>query len=391
MKINSYLQQNQHIKILERLVKINSSNPGGNEMDMVKAILSLYPLDEVEYTVIDHEQNRGSLVIQIEGKNPNKAVAFVGHIDTVPVEDENLWKHPPFDAIIEGDLMYGRGTSDMKGGVTAMILTSLYYIENRIKPPVNLLFCFTADEESDGIGITAIRKKGFLDSVDEIFIAEPTEEKIGIVEKGSLWLSLKAGGRAAHGSRPDLGVNAIELMYDFIGRLRDRIDTKTTNPLVGNTTLSITQIKGGIKSNIIPSNASATLDIRTIPGANHEEIIRFAEQIAQKLMADHAGLSIKVNVDNNRPPVGIDHKHEFIERLKAIYRELNLDDRSKGLYFYTDASQIIPFMNKPFVILGPGEDSMAHQRDEKISLASVKKVASIYLHYLMKNQYEETL
>ncbi|HHP51698.1 MAG TPA: M20/M25/M40 family metallo-hydrolase [Moorella mulderi] len=111
----------------------------------------------IDYKIIEHSPNRSSLVIFLPGERKTPKVAFLGHLDTVPVEDEKEWRYPPFSAAVENGHMYGRGTVDMKGGLAAMILIILYFVEGKMKPPADLLFVFTAGEEADGLGIRAVK------------------------------------------------------------------------------------------------------------------------------------------------------------------------------------------------------------------------------------------
>ncbi|WP_156289384.1 M20 family metallopeptidase [Oceanobacillus salinisoli] len=386
-EIKEYLSHNKYRQILKSLVQTNTTNLPGNEMDVVNAILDFFPREKITYNVIDHGENRGSLVITIPGVQQDRSLAFVGHIDTVPVSDAEDWNYPPFDAVVdENGFLHGRGSADMKGGVTAMIVTALYFIEKEITPQKTLKFCFTADEESGGIGAISLREQGYLDDVEAMIIPEPTKEGIGISEKGALWLNVQATGKAAHGSRPDLGINAVEEVTLFLEKLKQTINTSYDDPLLGKTTCSITQFKGGVKTNIIPNQAMATMDIRTTPDQDHERIIGSANEIAREQMNNKPGLTINLEIENNRPPVSTNKSETFVLEMQQVYRELSYDSTVKGLQFYTDASQLIPYLNIPFVILGPGKEEMAHQTNECIELSSVEKVAEIYLSYLLRGE-----
>lgn len=366
--------------ILRKLIDANTTNPPGNEMDAIRTILSFFP-EEIDYEIIDHGANRGSLLIEIRGKDEEK-IGFIGHLDTVPVSDESSWIYPPFDGVIEEGYMYGRGTSDMKGGVTAMILTALYFIENNITPPHTLKFVFTADEESGGIGIQTLRDKGLLKDMARVFIAEPSDEKIGICEKGALWLNIYVRGKSAHGSKPELGINAIEKLCEYINRLKDAIDLDESHSLLGESSFAITLIQGGVKTNIIPEEAKASVDIRTIPGFNHDEILRKAFSIGKRMEDENTGMSIEIQVENDRPPLTMDEEDSFIKDIVKIYEKLSYPVEFKGINFYTDASQLIPFHNIPFVILGPGEENMCHQRNERIKIESIVRMTKFYISYI---------
>lgn len=369
--------------ILRDLIRINTENPLGNEMDIVKVILSYFSTEKLDYTVIDHGNNRASLVISIKGIDSNKSIAFLGHIDTVPSGSREQWTHPPFEGYVENGYMYGRGTSDMKGGVTSMIVTLLYFIENNITPPQDIHFCFTADEEVDGIGVVSMIEKGIIDNAKEVIICEPTSEAIGLAEKGALWLHVGVKGKLSHASMPDLGINAIEKVIMFIDALRKTIDTTVLHPLLGHTSLSVTQFSGGIKTNIVPDNADASIDIRTIPGQSHDDIINTAAAISKEMMNKYPGLVINIAVENNRAAVETMEDSNIVNKIKNIFNKLGHPIKCKGIYFYTDASQLIPHIKVPFVILGPGEDQMAHQNNERIELSSIVKLAEIYVNYIL--------
>lgn len=218
--VTKFLNQIEYASILQELVQINTSQPEGNEMDLVKHILKYFPKGNLDYQILDHGKNRSSLIITIPGKIRDKAVGFFGHIDTVTAGNESDWKYPPFSGTLEGQYMYGRGTADMKGGVASMILTALYFIENNIVPPQSLIFGFTADEETDGLGILAMTKSEKLKNLCEVVISEPSREQLGLAEKGALWLRIVANGKLAHGSMPNMGINAVENLIELIDRIR---------------------------------------------------------------------------------------------------------------------------------------------------------------------------
>lgn len=388
-KIDEYITKEKCKKILKDLVKINTTNLPGNEMELVYKILDYFPKDIIHYDILEHGDNRGSLIITLPGIIEKQSLAFIGHIDTVPVTDEIEWSHPPFGAVVTEDLLYGRGSADMKGGVTSMILTALYLIDNGITPPLTLKFCFTADEESNGIGVCAIRDEGFLNDIAGLIIPEPTNEQIGLGEKGALWLSVKVDGKAAHASQPDNGSNAIAHLILYIEKLRKLVDTTEKEILLGQSSFQITTFKGGVKTNIIPNSAEATIDIRTISGVNHENIVNEGLRIAEEMKAEEYDLDIELKVENNRPPISINEKHPFIKEWKTLFEKYSFNTTTKGIKFYTDASQVIPHIDVPFVILGPGEEAMAHQMNEKISLSAVEKITKIYIQYIL-NKLEST-
>ena len=382
--IKEFVNEEKAEEILKELIKINSTQPDGNESDVVDYILSIFKDYHIDYRKIDHGENRSSLVITIPGREKDASVSFLGHMDTVPVEDYDKWIYPAFHGKVKDGFMYGRGSADMKGGLTSTILTLLYILENDIVPNYNIKFCFTADEEYRGKGILAIKEAKVLEDSKFIIIPEPTDEKLGIAEKGALWLGVEVEGLSAHGSRPDLGVNAIEYLYEFIEESKKKIQSDHTHELLGKTTISVNEFSGGVSTNVIPTNARASLDIRTIPGCHHQEILDMMKSIADDFMEKTENLTINIEVKNNRPALEVSRTNIFIKTIEDIFKSLDYDTDYKGLFFYTDGSQIIPDTDIPFIILGPGNDKMAHQRDERVKLSSISRMAEVYINYILE-------
>lgn len=370
-------------EVLQRLVRINSCQPKGNEKEVVEAILSYFPKD-IEKEIIDHGNDRQTLIIKIKGESETGGVAFVGHTDTVAYGDMSRWTFAPLEAQEHNGYLYGRGTADMKGGDTSMIATALEILETKKTPKEPIYFCFTADEEVNGLGALALANAKCLETVREYFVAEPTNEDIGLCEKGALWLRVKTTGLLSHGSRPEVGVNAVEKTMEFFERFKPMIDRTLVDKYLGSTTMAITKLNGGVMTNVIPAYAEMEIDMRTLTNIDHEKVIADAKALAQTMADEKKGLKIEIEVINNRPAVATAEDHPFIGRVAEICRDNNFKVNKKGLFFYTDASQIIPKYNAPFTIMGPGDDLMAHQIDEKIEISSMTRMAKVYTDYVMK-------
>lgn len=370
-------------EVLEKIVRVNTCQPEGNEAALVEVLIGMLP-ESVVYTRIGHTSGRESLVVKMEGESQEGGIAFIGHLDTVACGDPDQWSYPPHKAVVKDGILYGRGSSDMKGGDAAMIATMQWLASRRIKLKNPVYFCFTADEESAGIGIQAIVEGRYIDSVDEIVICEPSGERIGICEKGALWLELDVRGIASHASRPDLGVNAIEYAVEFSRRLKDYIKGGPDHPILGASTVSITNFHGGIMTNIIPSHAEMELDIRTVPGISHDEIIIAAQDICGNMMEEHPSVRLDMQVLNNRPALSTPPESKFVKRMMETAEKAGISSEPKGLFFYTDASQLIPKRPVPFVIAGPGDDALAHCANEHISLASVARYTELYCRYIFE-------
>lgn len=374
--------------VLRELVKINTCQPEGNEERIVDWILRWLP-ENVEHIKVLHTDNRASLIVKISGKSDEGGIAFIGHLDTVACNQIEEWKYPPHQAAVDGSIMYGRGTADMKGGVAAMLLVMKQLIEEEsvyVKP---VYFCFTSDEENKGIGIKSLVEGGYLEKIDEVVICEPSDEKINICEKGALWIDVSVEGIASHASRPEVGINAVEVAMELAGQVKMSLERNGKHPILGEATAAVTKMQGGIMTNIIPSNAKMELDIRTTPGVQHEKIIRDVETAIKTLESKFCGVKIDISIMNNRPPLETDESHEYVQHILQMAKQFGISDIPGGNYFYTDASQLIPTIPVPFVIAGPGDDKQAHCMNEQIELDSVVRFAALY-HRCIAERLSET-
>lgn len=368
------------IEILEDLIKMNTTNPPGNEKDITQYIIKQFG-DYEKIEEVDIGDNRASLVIDIEGKS-DETVAFIGHIDTVPVSNLDIWKYNPFSVYVEGDLMYGRGTSDMKSGAACMIYAGLYFIKNNVKPNRNVKLIFTADEEATGKGILSILDNNILDGIDFIIVPENTDEYVVIKEKGALWLELELFGKSAHGARPDLGINSIEVLYDLVDSIRPFVESYCGDELLGDSTLSINKITGGEKTNIIADCCKAEIDIRTNPDITNNQVVECLDKQIIRLEHKHPGLKIKRRIITDRPALEMDKDHKYVQEFVDILRRLDMKTEYKGVNYFTDLSLTMPKLPKPFIIYGPGYEAMGHQADECVSIEAVKRVSEAYIEYL---------
>lgn len=372
--------------LLQALVRRDTSQPAGNEGPLADWILKRLQQSDsfrrLEYQFLEHGGKRKTLIVNIKGVQNGKRTAFVGHLDTVDCAENKDWKYPPLEAVVEDGVLYGRGAADMKSGVASMILTAEYLLK-KAEPPVEpVLFCFTADEEKDGSGAKALARSSFMEEIRELIICEPSGGKIGYCEKGALWLTVKIHGVSSHASRPEIGVNAIEYAMKFEREFRRFAAGKTRHRELGENTMSVTRLQGGIMTNIIPDEALMEMDIRTVPGTSHASLISCAEELARTLEAECPSLGCRVSVMNNRPAVETKEGHPLIRDIQNAVRSCGMSGELRGLLFYTDASQLVPEKDIPFVIVGPGDDRMAHCVNEKVALSDVAEMTEAYIRFV---------
>jgi len=381
MKI-SKLIRDEIILILKKLVQIPSENPPGVTKEIVNFLIDDVFKEELGFQnqVIVNIKNGVELhnLVSTIGNGKEKIV-LSGHFDVVPAGDAVQWEYPPFSAKIKNGRLYGRGSADMKGGIASLIgvIKTLSKIPDFLEK-YKLVFVGTADEEAGMAGSINLSKQGVMNDSILLIIAEPTNLKIGIGEKGLLWVKLKITGKSAHGSTPHEGINAIEGALKIIPQLYNCLEEKT-NVILGKSTLNIGKISGGTAINIVPDQAILDLDYRIIPEQDHNSLIDNLKDLQKH------NISIDIEIINELTALQTDINHPFIQNLKEISKSEVL-----GLSYATDAAHLINVNNPiPFVIFGPGDPNNIHKIDEYIELEQVFQATELLTHALLQTYSKE--
>ena len=381
MKISKPLRD-EIIFILKKLVQLPTENPPGITESVVKFfILDVFKEEHgFQNQVVIIKKNGIELhnLVSTIG-NGKKRIVFSGHFDVVPTGDPTQWEYPPFSANINNGRLYGRGSADMKGGIACLIgvIKILSKIPHFLEK-YTLVFIGTADEEAGMSGSFALSKQGVMNDSIILIIAEPTNLKIGISEKGLLWVKLKIIGKSAHGSTPCKGINAIEGALKLIPQLYDCLE-ENSNDILGKSTLNIGKISGGTAINIVPDQVILDLDYRVIPEQDHNSLIDNLKNLKKH------NFSIDIEIINKLSALQTDITHPFIQNLKKISKSEVL-----GLSYATDAANLINVNNPiPFVIFGPGDPSNIHKIDEFIELEQIFQAMEFLINALLQTYSKE--
>lgn len=380
------LDTTQALEILRQLIRIRTVQPHGDEKDAVEYILSLFPEEHVEKLVVNHGENRASLILIIPGKDSSRKVALSGHLDTITVGDRSMWTRAPFGAEVDGNRVYGRGAADMKGGLTSMILSARRWIDSGMTPPTDILYCFTADEEVGGTGVKTLLGGGFLRGVEELIVVKPTNEKIGLAEKGALWLRFHVTGKSSHAAMPEQGSDTISTFFTLFEKIRHIFNGEKQHDLLGHSSCVLTSIKGMDMPNVVPERVEAIMDVRTLPHVDHDNFLEKANKVITRMRRAGLFQDCAMEVINNRPPVGMHLNSPLLKSLEKIYTERSLPWKITGMNYFTDASILVPALGVPFAILGPGDEGFFHQPDEYVELDSVKRVAEILFDFTARHK-----
>ena len=272
----------------------------------------------------------------------------------------------------------------MKAGLAAMLVAMASARRQGWQPKGDVRLAVTIGEEVDCVGAKHLRDTGGLEGVGWIVIGEPTNLDVVAAHRGALWLQIVGRGKTAHGSMPHLGVNAIDHVVTLLRWLGERWPKAPYTPheLLAPPTMNVGTIAGGIKTNVVPDWCEATVDLRTVPGQDHQAIHREIVEMAAELESTTPGLHLEVNVRNDIPPLETPVGHPLIQATAgAVGEVIGAAPRVRGATYYTDGGMWVD-ANIPMVIFGPGDDKLAHQPDERVTVAQLVQATRGYLALL---------
>jgi succinyl-diaminopimelate desuccinylase len=352
------------VALTQELVRMNTVNPPGNEDRCVQLLAEL--LSGAGFSCRTHEfaPRRTSLVARIGGAASGKAarapLCFTGHVDVVPLGGA-AWQHDPFGANIVDGRLYGRGSSDMKSGIAAFVTAAMSRADSlHDGPGVSLII--TAGEETGCEGAFAMASspeaRELLGSAGALVVAEPTSNLPLLGHKGAFWVTAQAAGTTAHGSMPERGDNAVYKMARAALALENFEFETGAHALMGFPTLNVGTARGGLNINSVPDSAELGIDIRTVAGQDHAQVLRCLCNV----LGPHIGLRTLLDVNS----VYTEPDDAWMKKVFAICKHRNgLEPEHRTVSYFTDASALrAPLGMPPVVILGPGVPGLAHQTDE---------------------------
>ena len=360
------------LELTQALVRFDTINPPGNERLCAEHLGSI--LDDAGFAVSYHEfaETRTSLVARIGGDADAKPLCFTGHIDTVPL-GAAPWSVDPFAADIADGKLYGRGTSDMKSGVAAFVVAAIR-LARELETGPGMVLIITAGEETGCEGAYHLAGLGnVLGDAGAIVVAEPSSNLPFIGHKGALWLKAVANGLTAHGSMPELGVNAIYKAARTISQLEDFDFNVARHPVLGKPTLNVGTVHGGMNINSVPDRAEVGIDIRTLPDQDHGDLCAH--------LSSYLGDDIAVEPIVDVGSVWTDPAEDWMLDVFDVMAEIlgKMPEVCTATYF-TDAAALTPaYGGPPTVILGPGEAAMAHQTDEYCVVDRIDQAVNAYV------------
>lgn len=391
--------EKEKIQLLADIVELQTEN--NNEIDVCNYLTDLFDKYDIKSEILKVNEHRANIVAEIGNGSP--ILALSGHMDVVDAGNQDNWSYPPFQLTEKDGKLYGRGTTDMKGGLMALVVSLIELKEQNELPHGTIRLLATAGEEKEQEGAKLLADKGYLDDVDGLIIAEPTGSGIYYAHKGSMSCKVTATGTAVHSSVPFIGDNAIDTLLEFYNLFKEKYselkqqDTKHEldvapmfKSLIGKEiseedanyasglTAVCSIINGGKQFNSVPDEASLEFNVRPVPEYDND----FIESFFQNIINDVDSNKLSLDIPSNHRPVTSDKNSKLITTIKDVASSYVEQDEIfvSALVGATDASSFLGDNkdNVDLAIFGPGNPLMAHQIDEYIEKDMYLKYIDIF-------------
>jgi succinyl-diaminopimelate desuccinylase len=360
------------------LIGAPSENPGGTEDQAASVAADILTSLGATPEIIRSPEGRPSVVARF-GDRARPALAWNGHLDTVPAGSPDTWTSPPFAGEIRDGKLIGRGACDMKGAIAAALAGAAAIARVGVPLAGSLWFHLAADEELAGIhGTKVLWERGVLDQ-DAAIVGEPTELQLGMAQRGGAWITATAQGKAAHGSQPHRGVNAITSMARLLLRLEEALPD-LTHPLIGGPTVNAALIEGGSAPNVVPDRCVVDIDRRLLPGEDDPgAVLAPFRRVIEEIRADHPEVRIDVAIREWTDAAEAPPDERIVRLARAAVSEADGGPPAAvGFSGITDARYYLNQAKIPTVILGPGSITVAHTADEWVAVDELVAAAHAY-------------
>jgi acetylornithine deacetylase len=374
------------LEILSRLVRINSVNPGlvqggAGEREIAEFLFSFLRKEGVEAQLQTVCPNRSNVVATVRGARPGPRILLNGHLDTVGIEG----MIGPFEPLEKEGRIYGRGSQDMKSGLAAAVSALLELSQHSDQFSGEVVLAAVADEEDQSLGTQYFLSQWPKDKPFQLAVVlEPTDLKVCTAHKGFAWLEVCTRGVAAHGSRPQDGVDAIRHMGAVLQELQlldEHLQTHPTHPLLGAGSLHASLIQGGREWSSYPDRCVLKYERRTVPGESTITVENELQAILAKLKARHPKFDPEGRLVCSRLPFEISRNHPRLRQFHGTAQSLLPDLVDWGaVSFWTDAA-LLAEAQIPTLVFGPRGAGL-HSLEEYVVGSDVVACAQIIYDFI---------
>lgn len=364
------------VALARALVAIDSRNPtlvSGAPGESGCALFLSGILEEWGFDVdlLEQVPGRPNLVARL-GPATAPSLMFAGHLDVVGVEGMT---HPPFRAEIANGRLYGRGSADMKGGIAAMCSAAARAVTAKSRKSV--LIAAVVDEEYESLGMRALLASGV--RAEAAVLTEPTGLAICPAHRGFVWMNVGFRGRAAHGSRYDIGVDAIThagLLLAELDAIEREREVMPTHPLLGRGSLHASTINGGTGMSTYPESCELAIERRTLPGETAEMALEEIRSAMNRVKGKNPRFDASVSLMTAQAPSDVDVSSPLVTKLASAIRAEGFLALVEGLSAWTDAA-LLNEAGVPAICFGPGDIALAHGAEEWVPVAEIETAAKV--------------
>ncbi len=372
------------VDLASSLVAIESHRDApGREKRCSEKIASVFRSWGIESSLPPALEGRPNVTAILRGSGGGASLMFNGHVDTVPAYEMD---YPPFVPRVEGGLLYGRGSVDMKGALACMMTAMRLLKETGVPLAGDVLFTGVINEEDRSEGTEYLVRNG--PKADRCVVGEPTGLAIMAGHRGLEWLQFEFLGKAAHGGTPEKGINAISMAARFIRRVEETLIPelrKRVHPLIGPAVMNFGTIKGGTQPSTVADRCILQIDRRWIPSERLESVLGEYEDILASLSGEDPSFSSSMTrMESNMAtmdhyPMEIAVDDPLVTGLSRALRSLTgAEPRIAAFGGWTDASLISNFGHIPTLVFGPGDLAVAHSRNEHVPVEELRLATLAY-------------
>jgi len=365
---------------LSKLVQIDTTCSAG-ELGAAKAVAEELSASGIEARVDCWDRTRANVSARVGSEGSRGALVFACHLDVVGPGEEP-WECSPFSGVLREGRVYGRGATDMKGGIAAAVAAIREIVDSGVELLGDIVFVASAGEETDSCGairFVEVQGESGRGEYAGVIIPEPTDFDVVVAHRGMLWLEVATKGKTAHGSAPHLGVNAINSARLLLNQLASYTPQIEVHERLGGCSMSINTIAAGEAINVVPDKCTIGIDLRTLPGQDHGRIIGDLEEIFAKLKATNTDFDAEISIVRQVEPMETDSNSGFVREFCRIVGAAE----TKAVGFTTDGPHFAE-LGAPVVIFGPGKGEMCHKPNEYIEISDVERAANCYKDVILK-------
>lgn len=363
------------IRITCDLIAAKTENPPGRERLAANIVEKYLDGLGIRHESFEKEPERTNIVARVGTGRPSLLVAC--HLDVVPAGDG--WDQDPFKATVTNGKIVGRGASDNKGQMAPSMILAKFLKERESSLKGEFILVGAADEERGSrLGLEYLINECGL-TADYAIVPDISHgmKKIDVSEKGALFVEITSHGKQAHGSQPELGINAIWNMIELLNEIRSLPFRCTSDPLFSPPTLNLGTIQGGAARNIVPGKCQAGLDIRYLPGETKDEIVERIQGIINKIERADSQARFELTVGSDLPPSAVSHDNPLIGLIQRHTEDvIGVRPELIGLSGTTVTKQLLD-RDITAVGFGPGDESQAHVANESIEVQQLVDFAKI--------------